>query len=679
MSAVASAVAASALGVFAPSAVLAASTAAAELLPPPPPPAWGTDVYWGTGITVNAPVYCPEGGCPPASPPPLTPWGEPQPTPEEAAGRWSFFGLLCLCGLVQTVLCPISLYVAWSRISFARLLRLRREEGGEEKYRAARSEQGLNNWSYPPVAVLVPCYLPNERQIIVETIEQIVHNLKYPADVRVCLVYNTPNDMPADEQALVALQNRKWPAGRSVVVYKAQTSRSKAENLNLAIRNLVQEELVAIYDADHWPDAYALMLLVEKLLDTNSDAVQGSVYIRDVEHKSCRQSTIARCAPRVPAAPYRATHHHPACSPPAIARRRYISAEFFCQFFVYFPMLECLSSSGFFGGSNAVWRTKGLRDFEFSTKMQTEDIDVSARAILSNRRIAFCPEARSGELSPADFMTLYRQRLRWLIGWDQVTLSTMKQLWRAQFSIRKCFTVYILFPLRWFTLFVSFSMGIFTPILGGVYTITHWGIGIHGMLYYAVGTYWLSVMAATVAATQYEEIVGVTWVLIFYLTGPLYVLWTLLLVVVSLIKIVTGSVGKWHVTRRASTSPKATAASQVEQPPPVSLPVAISPGGTGRRRTSSGALRLTPEPSEEDLMSPLRSIGRIPSAQRMAASLSDSIARVPSWIAMNPFGTHRFNQLEEDLDYSSVLGVTRASDAEGGSPLVPGDSRRSTV
>ena len=139
----------------------------------------------------------------------------------------------------------------------------RREEGGEEKYRAARSEQGLNNWSYPPVAVLVPCYLPNERQIIVETIEQIVHNLKYPADVRVCLVYNTPHDMPADEKALVALQNRKWPAGRSVVVYKAQTSRSKAENLNLAIRNLVQEELVAIYDADHWPDAYALMLLVE--------------------------------------------------------------------------------------------------------------------------------------------------------------------------------------------------------------------------------------------------------------------------------------------------------------------------------------------------------------------------------------------------------------------------------
>ena len=192
-----------------------------------------------------------------------------------------------------------------------------------------------------------------------------------------------------------------------------------------------------------------------------------------------------------------------------------------------------------------------------------------------------------------------------------------------------------------------------------------------------MGTYWLSVMAATVAATQYEEIVGVTWVLIFYLTGPLYVLWTLLLVVVSLFKIVTGSVGKWHVTRRASTSPKATAASQVEQPPPVSLPVAISPAAPAAARTSVGALRL-PEPSEEDLMgAPLDRADPVGAADGGVALRLDRARAVVD--RDEPFGTHRFNQLEEDLDYSSVLGVTRASDAEGGSPLVPGDSRRSTV
>ena len=39
------------------------------------------------------------------------------------------------------------------------------------------------------------------------------------------------------------------------------------------------------------------------------------------------------------------------------------------------------------------------------------------RTALSSQRA----QARSGELTPADFTTLYRQRLRWLIGWDQVS------------------------------------------------------------------------------------------------------------------------------------------------------------------------------------------------------------------------------------------------------------------
>ena len=83
--------------------------------------------------------------------------------------------------------------------------------------------------------------------------------------------------------------------------------------------------------------------------------------------------------------------------------------------------MEALSASGFFGGSNALWRTAVLRGFAFSTGVQTEDIDVSARAMLTNHNIAFCAESRSGELSPSDLGSLYRQRLRWAIGWDQAT------------------------------------------------------------------------------------------------------------------------------------------------------------------------------------------------------------------------------------------------------------------
>ena len=78
--------------------------------------------------------------------------------------------------------------------------------------------------------------------------------------------------------------------------------------------------------------------------------------------------------------------------------------------------------------------------------MQTEDIDVSARAILDDHKISLCPEARSGELSPADLLTLYRQRLRWLIGWDQVTFSMMKALLsKRNFNLRKAIGLYLLF------------------------------------------------------------------------------------------------------------------------------------------------------------------------------------------------------------------------------------------
>ena len=52
-----------------------------------------------------------------------------------------------------------------------------------------------------------------------------------------------------------------------------------------------------------------------------------------------------------------------------------------------------------------------LRGFTFSTGVQTEDIDVSARAMLHNHNIAFCAESRSGELCPSDLGALYRQRL----------------------------------------------------------------------------------------------------------------------------------------------------------------------------------------------------------------------------------------------------------------------------
>jgi cellulose synthase/poly-beta-1,6-N-acetylglucosamine synthase-like glycosyltransferase len=58
--------------------------------------------------------------------------------------------------------------------------------------------------------------------------------------------------------------------------------------------------------------------------------------------------------------------------------------------------------------------------------VQTEDIELSARTLLSGTaKIRFCPEARSGELPPASLSALFKQRMRWAIGWDQASMQRM--------------------------------------------------------------------------------------------------------------------------------------------------------------------------------------------------------------------------------------------------------------
>ena len=73
---------------------------------------------------------------------------------------------------------------------------------------------------------------------------------------------------------------------------------------------------------------------------------------------------------------------------------------------------------GVFGGSNALWKTETLRKYMFRHDVQTEDIELSVRVLLGDIKIRFCPESRSGELPPKSFKALWRQRLRWEIGWD---------------------------------------------------------------------------------------------------------------------------------------------------------------------------------------------------------------------------------------------------------------------
>ena len=155
---------------------------------------------------------------------------------------------------------------------------------------------------------------------------------------------------------------------------------------------------------------------------------------------------------------------------------QYINAEFFVTHFVFFPAMQFVTSMGVFGGSNALWRTADLREYQFRSDMQTEDIDLSTRALLGgSATIRFEPRCRSGELPPASFSALYRQRLRWALGWDQVTLQHMPAIWNARLPCGQKLGLTYILPLRWGILLSATLNALLTPVVAFWYFNTTGG------------------------------------------------------------------------------------------------------------------------------------------------------------------------------------------------------------
>ena len=376
----------------------------------------------------------------------------------------------------------------------------------------------------PSMTVMVPCYMPNEQAIIQETIDHIMNAVEYPAtaafELLVC--YNTPEPLSfeAELHAWIEARRGAWEAqGRSIRLMKVEGSTSKAENLNAALQT-VGSELTAIFDADHHPNPDALLRSTSRLLDDGADCVQGSIYLR-------RQPDVWA---------------------------KLVHAEFFVTHFVYFPAMAFGARTGFFAGSNAVWRSAMLRRRPFRVGMQTEDIDMSMRVLLEepNARISFCPESRSGELPCATLGALWRQRLRWATGWDEVTLDHAGRIWRAPLSLAKRLGMYYMLPLRW--------LALASVILSQAALLA----GLHGKRILVplakpmIRAGALCSLVAGLNAVAFEQ--PSTWVFIglFLVLSPVYAAFNLALVVSSLVRIATGTVDGWAVTTRAGASPPAS-------------------------------------------------------------------------------------------------------------------------
>ena len=257
--------------------------------------------------------------------------------------EWCYFGLTVASSTwLMVILCGV---LAWG-VRFRQLQKL--------------TATPLERW--PSVALIVPCYLPNEEAIIMETVRHMCA-IEYAGHLRVVVVYNTPR--PCAVQAeLHALRELH---GRSVEAHDVRGSSSKAHNLEYAL-TIVEEEVVVLFDADHQPCADCVIKLITTLQRLpHVSAVQGAVL-------------IDRGGPWV--------------------MRTILNAMEWSSWCIFSPGIAMLVGSGYFGGACAAWRPAALRQLGFDTRMQTEDIDLSIRALSQGHSIQMIPHAQSLEMCP---------------------------------------------------------------------------------------------------------------------------------------------------------------------------------------------------------------------------------------------------------------------------------------
>jgi cellulose synthase/poly-beta-1,6-N-acetylglucosamine synthase-like glycosyltransferase/DNA-binding response OmpR family regulator len=242
----------------------------------------------------------------------------------------------------------------------------------------------------PPATAIVAAYLPNEAATVLETVRAFLR-IDYPAPLQVILAYNTPRDLPVEQELreLAARDPRFLPL-------RVEGSTSKPQNVNAAIAE-VKGEITGIFDADHIPEP-DVFTRAWRWIAAGADVVQGHCVVRNGD-----AAWVARM----------------------------VAVEFEAIYAVSHPGRARLHDFAVFGGSNGYWRTEVLRQTRLYSAMLTEDIDSSIRIASYGRKIVCDPGIVTRELAPLSLLHLWNQRLRWAQGWYQVSLRHFRECLRS--------------------------------------------------------------------------------------------------------------------------------------------------------------------------------------------------------------------------------------------------------
>jgi len=385
-----------------------------------------------------------------------------------------------------------------------------------ETWASSRRAHATTSPSTPPsLSVVVAAYLPNEQEIIVETLRHVLRSLRvHSSRLQIVLAYNTPSALDIEQ-----ILNMIGDTAAQIVPLKVEGSRSKAENVLAALPHLTGE-MTVLLDADHHPapDAPARAW---RWLEQGYDIVQGRCIVRN---------------------------------PTGNTLTRMVALEFEQMYGVSHQGRSMLVDTAIFGGTNGWWRTSVLKQIGMDPRMLTEDIESAVRSILAGYSLVHDRSVISTELATETGRAWWNQRLRWAQGWLQVTMRHQADMLRTP-HLSRLQRLYWWYMLTWGALFPLFAMGAFSVLIADI-AVGH-SLGILTDPYLVLSTLatiavqlQISYIAWRVASPQARR-VGRRWLVIYTLLTPFYVTAKNAISLTALLREIA-AMDEWVVTTRTT-------------------------------------------------------------------------------------------------------------------------------
>jgi cellulose synthase/poly-beta-1,6-N-acetylglucosamine synthase-like glycosyltransferase len=220
------------------------------------------------------------------------------------------------------------------------------------------------------------------------------------------VAYNSPKVMLV-ERELRALSR----ADSRLILLKVRGGKTKAENFNAAL-DVITTPFVGFFDADSQPCADCLDRACF-WLENGFDFVQGANSIQ-----------------------WRAG---------AGVLGFLVATEYLLKYHVSYVGRYRSLGVTYFTGSNGYWRTEVLRELRAKEVAQVEDIEMSIRALMAGRVLAYDPAISAMEQAPPSWSAWWHQRVRWAQGWAQLLKWYQSGILRSRLNFAtKCVWTFFL-------------------------------------------------------------------------------------------------------------------------------------------------------------------------------------------------------------------------------------------